>query len=327
VKPSGFRPAEVAALEAWAAARWFDLDWVPGLTQPVTTFNELDDPALFHAARAALAGPDAARRFAARYPFRVAPATDRRPYPHHFLRPRAVADLLRRGPGEWLPVAEWGYLTLLATLAQAGVLGALALLLPTALRAGRPVGPGSSRLLVYFGAIGLAYLAAELAAIQQLTLLLGHPVYAVSAVLALLLVSSGVGSVLSDRLRPAWGIRAVSLVAGLLGVAAVGLLPLVHGLDDAPTGLRIAGAALALVPLGVLMGLPFPLGLRALARENAARVSWAWAANSFASVVAAPLAALVALEVGSPMLFAVGAAGYLLAAAALRGWSPNASPG
>jgi hypothetical protein len=62
------------------------------------------------------------------------------------------------------------------------------------------------------------------------------------------------------------------------------------------------------------MGMPFPLGLRRLAADDTAGVAWAWAANGFASVVAAPLAVLIALELGSGAVFGVAAAAYAMAA-------------
>ncbi len=66
------------------------------------------------------------------------------------------------------------------------------------------------------------------------------------------------------------------------------------------------------------MGMPFPLGLRRLAGDDAGRVAWAWAANGFASVVAAPLAVLIALELGSEAVFGAAAAAYAVAALASR---------
>lgn len=317
VKPAGFSSHELTALRTWAEARWFDLDWMPDEEDEPGQFNEIDDPALKEAARAVAAGPEAARRFVANHPFRVAPTTDRRPYPDHFQRASGIPALLRRPAGEWLPVAEWGYLTLLATLVQATVIGGLCLLLPTVVRAGRLGGRRRVHLPAYFGLIGFAYLAVELAAIQQLTLLLGHPVLAVSTVLTVLLVASGLGSALSDRIAVHRSPGLVALPASLAAATAVGLLPLVQGLVGAPAPVRLLAVGLVLTPLGLAMGLPFPLGLRSLASGGGPRVAWAWAANAFASVVAAPLGALLALELGSPGLAALGAGAYLLASVTL----------
>jgi hypothetical protein len=65
--------------------------------------------------------------------------------------------------------------------------------------------------------------------------------------------------------------------------------------------------------------MPFPLGLRRLAAGSEGRVAWAWAANGFASVVAAPLAALIALEVGSGTLLAGAGTAYAVAGAVQLG--------
>ncbi len=82
--------------------------------------------------------------------------------------------------------------------------------------------------------------------------------------------------------------------------------------------MRAAVAVAVLAPPAFLMGTLFPAGLRRLASGDPALVAWAWAGNGFASVLGAPAAALIALEVGTPALFALAGAAYLLAAALLR---------
>ncbi len=316
VKPSGFGPADLARVSAWAEARRFDLDWHPGIRAPGARFNLVDEPTLFEAAREATAGRERAVRFATSYAFDVAPASDARPYFNHFLRGSSLTEFIGRDRGAWLPFAEWGYVALLATLVQSVVLAMLLMVAPVAFAAGAAVGQGSSRLVAYFAAIGFAYLLAEIAAIQQLTLLLGHPVYAVAAVLAAFLICSGVGSARSDRWAAARGRWVALALAGALVLYAALLLTAVHVLQAAPLTIRVFAAVLGLAPLAYLMGMPFPLGLRALAEGSRPRIAWAWASNGFASVVATPLAALLALEVGTRALFlaaafAYGAAGLL----------------
>ena len=206
----------------------------------------------------------------------------------------------------------------MATLGQGVVLALLLLALPAALARGPGRRP-RARVVLYFAAIGLGYLAAEIAAVQQLGLLLGHPVYAVAAALAAFLVCSGLGSVWSDRVRADRAWRAGAALLALLAVYAAILLGVVHRAQGAPLPARVAVALLALGPPALLMGLPFPLGLRALVGERTAVLAWAWAANGFASVIAAPLAALIALGAGSRVLFLFAAAAYGVAAlAALR---------
>ncbi len=317
VKPSGFRSEEVHDLMRWARERRFDLDWYPGIEAPSTGFNVLEEPVLYRAAAAVIGGEESMERFAAAYPFRVSPVDDARPYPHHFLRAGSLAAFFGSDRGSWLAFAEWGYVALIATLIQSVILAGLLMVLPVLVRARTTVTASWPRLVCYFLAIGFAYLAAEVAAIQQLNLLLGHPVYAVAAVLVAFLVFSGLGSAWSDGRPGQYGWVAGLMLAGMLGCSAALLLGLVHLLVSAPLLVRAVVALIVLAPLAFVMGLPFPLGLRSLGRGNTERVAWAWAANGFASVVATPLAALIALEVGSNLLFLVAATAY--AGAALLG--------
>ncbi|MFB3069661.1 MAG: SAM-dependent methyltransferase, partial [Gemmatimonadales bacterium] len=313
-KPSGFTEEEIDALTTWSHEHGFDVDWHTDLGRPIAEFHLLDEPVLFEAAAAATVSGNAAANFAAGYPFDVRPVSDARPYPHHFLRPSSVGTFLTSSRGTWLPFAEWGYIALVATLIQSIVLAASLTIVPVAVRARRAQSTFSLRLAGYFGAIGLAYLAAEIAAIQQLSLLLGHPVYAVAAVLAVFLICSGVGSLWSDRVAVHHGPAILGAAAFLLLIHATVLLRLAHLFQPFPLPIRALAGMIAVAPVAFLMGLPFPLGLRTLAQDDTIRTAWAWATNGFASVVAAPLAALIALEMGSPAVFLVAAICYSIAA-------------
>ena len=314
-KPEGFTPEEIETIGVWAHNRRFDVDWRPDLGQPVSTYNYLEEPTLFLAAAAAR-NADSLKSFVNSYLFTITPVSDGQPYPHRYLRLSSLWGLLTEDRGAWLPFAEWGPIALVATLAQSTLLALLLLILPAVLLGRRH---GNARLrsfIAYFLAIGFAYMAAEIAAIQQLSLLLGHPIYAVVVALAVFLICSGVGSTWSDRLSVdrAWVVNgALAFMLILIGSSMIGI---VHQLQPAPFIPRALAAAVSICPLAFAMGIPFPHGLRLLVGDSHIQVAWAWAANGFASVVAAPLAALIALERGSPelMLFAAlayGTAGVL----------------
>jgi hypothetical protein len=311
-------------LGAWAASRQVDLDWYPGAVDPAAQYHIPEDPTLVRAARAAVAHRDSARRFADSYPFAVAPASDSRPYPHRFLRAESLGRLMRGGATSWLPFAEWGYIALIATFAQSVVLAAVLIVVPVALRArarrerGDPLPP----LIAYFSAIGLGYMAAEIALIQQLTLLLGHPVYAVALVLAAILICSAAGSLWSDRLAPSRARLLGAVLAGAMMLLAGVLLGIVHLLQPAPLAVRGGVAIVLLAPVAAAMGVLFPLGLRGIAGSDSAGIAWAWAANGFASVVSVPLAALIAVEAGSRVLLLVAASAYVAAALFARPRAP-----
>ena len=112
-------------MRRFARLRSFDLAWLPGLEQSeANRFNVLPEPYLYDGARALL-GPRA-EEFAERYKFYIAPATDDRPYYFHFFKWATLPEVmaLRRVGGAGL--IEWGYLVLIATLAQAVALRWLA---------------------------------------------------------------------------------------------------------------------------------------------------------------------------------------------------------
>ncbi len=315
VRPGGFVANDLAQLRRFAASRLLDADWLAGPAPlGVPAFNRIARPVFREAALAAAAGPDSAARFAARYAFDVRPPTDDRPYFSHFLRLGLLGRLLALGAPSWLPFAEWGYVAVLATLVESAAVAAVLLVVPAAVLARRAPDMPLARLAVYFGAIGLGYLGVEMAFIQKLQLLLGHPVYAVTAALAALLVFSGLGSWWSARLGPArWPPAAAALVIGL----EVALAPLaVRGAQPAALPLRAALAVLLIAPPAVLMGMPFPAGVRALVGERPGALAWAWAANGFASVIAASLATLLAIEIGFRFVLACGALCYSIAALA-----------
>ncbi len=322
-KPAGFSGDEVTALGRWAARRLFDLDWPTGIQALGSEYNYLAEPTLFNAAVAAMSHSDSLARFVEAYPFDVAPVGDARPYPHHFIRTGSLGTLLSASRGSWLPFAEWGQIALVATLVQSAVFGGLLILLPAAWVGRKRRGAGWTKWTGYFAAIGLAYLTVEIAAIQQLALLLGHPIYAVAVVLTAFLICSGIGSRWSDRLAPSTGFRAALTLSAILLFLHLFLLRLVHWLQPTSLLVRILAATTLIAPAACLMGMPFPLGLRSQGGQQHGRVAWAWAANGFASVVAAPLAALLALELGSPSLFLVGSLGYLTAALLIPGKAPT----
>lgn len=324
VKPSGFSVEELQALSSFAESRRLDLDWYPGMdTTLLNPLHRLDEPVLTRAAAAAVQSVDAAREFARGYPFRVEPVGDARPYPHQFLNLKALKSLLGKETGSWIPFAEWGYLALAATLVQSTVIAGVLVLVPVAAQKRLRGRPPHAGLVAYFGLIGIAYLAAEIALIQQLQLMLGHPVYAVAAVFSGLLIFSGWGSLLSDRLEARLGAATSAAAALLLGFYSSSLLTVVHTLQGAALAARAAVGVALLLPVACAMGMAFPLGLRRLVRSQG-ELAWAWALNGFASVVGASLAALIGTELGSPALLAGAAGAYTLAGAVYHfGGSPR----
>ena len=81
-------------------------------------------------------------------------------------------------------------------------------------------------------------------------------------------------------------------------------------------GGRIAVASAALLPLGFVLGVPFPTGLAVLTRTAPAQVPWAIGANGFASVIGASAALPLAMLFGYRALVLLAFVVYVLAALA-----------
>jgi hypothetical protein len=166
--------------------------------------------------------------------------------------------------------------------------------------------------LFYFVAVGLAYILVEVTFIQRFVLFLGHPTYALTVVVFLMLLSSGAGSVASKKLiansQRVWLPLGIIVAALLFYVAALPLL-LDHLVGEV-FGVKLVISAVVLVPLGFVMGMPFPTGLRSLGEKS---IEWAWAMNAASSVLGSVLAIVLAIQFGLNFTLICGAAVYFLA--------------
>jgi hypothetical protein len=91
---------------------------------------------------------------------------------------------------------------------------------------------------------------------------------------------------------------------------------------------RIVLAVASLLPIGLSMGMPYPLGLRAVAHANPDGMPWVWAVNAAASVLGSVLAFALAMVVGFQIVLLAGAfcyVGALCCAETLRPRQPALS--
>ena len=72
-----------------------------------------------------------------------------------------------------------------------------------------------------------------------------------------------------------------------------------------------------LVPLGTLLGMPFPTGLRLASQEAPALIPWGWGVNGFFTVIGTVIALMVAMTWGFKVVLVVGGFSYVLAAVAV----------
>lgn len=326
-KKTPFTPEEIRRITEMGTARGFATIYAPGLPPP---------PSSIAAAYHELLTTGDFAGFLDRYQFDVSPPTDDRPFFFQMVRWRDVFRAPRYAAGqEFNQVAVTTLATLLLVV---GVLSLLVLLVPLALHSAAgsmaaaasapraehlPRGPA----LLYFGTLGIGFMLFEMPLLQMLVLFLGHPVYATSVVLFALLLASGGGSLLSQRLPLAWLRRYLLLSGAGAALAALWIALVVPSWLDAlatsSLGIRIAAVVLCLAPLGLLLGTLFPLGMRALAGAGIAPWMWAW--NGSASVLGSVVAVVLAMAIGfRGTLLAAGAmyATGLLVVAATAGRTP-----
>lgn len=266
------------------------------------------------------------RAFARDYAYNVAPVSDDAPFFFFTLKTEQLfGDKGLRTGIDWkvnLGVLVLGMVLLISVVAV------LAFLILPMLFGSAGLGLQRSVSLLYFVAVGLGFILVEIAFIQRFVLFLGHPTYALTVVIFLLLLSSGAGSLLSRRwLRdPARVWIPLLVLTAAVGIFVLALPSLLNALVGLPFVAKLAVSAVLLVPLGVAMGMPFPSGLRALAASGSASASgnaveWAWAMNAAASVLGSVLAMVIAIHWGLTVTLACGAAAYLLAIALVRALS------
>jgi hypothetical protein len=265
----------------------------------------------------ALASPDPAVAAAVDVDADISPPTDDRPF---FFQ---MADLgtIVSGAGfsrddSTRPVLV---LSLLAVIIFTLAIGFI--VVPLLVKTDASAHRGMVPFYVYFAGIGLGFLLIEIAQLQRLSIFLGHPTYALVVVLFSLLVSSGIGSLASERVlsrvhpRRSLGVLALLVAA----IAAIGVLTprVIEAMDSATTPARIATTVLLLVPIGFLMGMAFPIGMGAARDRSAEAKAFLWGINGAASVCASVFGVAIAVFFGISTSYWIGTLAYATSTTAL----------
>ncbi len=246
-----------------------------------------------------LAGKLTLAQYEAQSPRFVGPVMDDSPFYFAIERPFGMPSSIAEALIKWLFVPSLGLLAIFAVF-------------------GRPrqasVAPYAGS-LIYFAALGFGFITIELALLQNLILLVGHPIFTLSVLLFTLLAMGGIGSALSHRV-PMW--LACAGVAVIGGVEAIALPQLVPALLWLPLWARIAAAVVLIAPLGLVMGMPFPSGLRRSGTRSLPEPPFYWGLNGVMSVIGSIATVFVALMAGFQAAMLMGSACYVLAALASK---------
>jgi hypothetical protein len=304
MKKTPFHQAEIAHLQELCADRGFEILYVPGN-------RDEDSPFV------GFLTSSPSETFYRQVPFDVKPTTDDRPFFFEYYG--------------WQNLGYFrsGKFTLVVILLQALLLSVGLILLPLWLlqRAGLRT-HGRWHWLIYFACLGIGFIFIEVVLMQQLVLYLGHPTASISVVLFSLLSFSGLGSFISGRLRgdSRRYLRGVIPILGTMGLTYMVILPSL-ALATLAWNLpwRVALSVILLAPLGLVMGMPFPLGIRLVDSFNNKLIPWAWGVNGFASVLGSILSVIIAMTWGFSTVLLLAVLVYQVALVSILTLKPLSS--
>ena len=328
ISPAPWTTAAIDQVRRFSEERSFDVSYYPGIDVVAARagiYNDLPavdfttgevaggataQDAVADEAGAVLRGEGSASQDA----FNLAPITLDRPAYYSVLRLEQLPNILKRL--EIMPQPEVAQLVNLAVLVQAAVLAIVVLAVPILVPrvAGtRGVGrPPMLRPVVYFASLGLGFLFIEIFLIEKASLYLNDRTSAFAIVLTGMLVFSGLGSLLADRVRQTGIALSAAVTVGWCALALLFLEPFLLSTLNLPWAARALVLLALIAPVSVALGLPFPLGLARAGSAGGGLLPWAWALNGAFSVVATPLANLIAVQYGFDRVLLIAAVLYVV---------------
>lgn len=309
LKKSPFTGDEVAAYRRWADRLGFDVLYDP-YNQRSNAFNWMIRAS--HSEREELIE---------QYPYNVRAITDDNPFFFQYYRWRSLLQPMQSEGGVPINQLPLGLLVMLVSLFQILVLAGICIIAPLLPHSGRLRRiEHRGRVLVYFGALGLGFITVEITLLQKYAVFVGGPIYSMAVTLFAILVFSGLGSLMAKRIgrsiHRGLTLIIIALVGAILGEALF-VNYAVPRLMFLPHMMRCVVAVLALAPLAIMMGMPFPTGLRLTQRLGDAIVPWAWGVNAVTTTLGSIVCMLVSMQLGFTALLFMAAAIYIAGFAAL----------
>jgi spermidine synthase len=307
-KKSPYTSAEISRLEELATEFNIRLLYRPGSLEPG-----------YESLGTLLTTPDF-EGFVDSHPFLIGPPTDDQPFFFHLLRGRlAPGDIpgMDGDPFKFMLLWQEAILMMYMLVAVVTVLAAVFFFGPLLLldreRGGRPPARIALPLLMYFACLGYGFMMIEIPLMQNFILFLGYPAYALAVVLMALLFFSGIGSLISSGQvgAPRRALVRVLVAIVVLGIAYLYLVPIIiKALLGISIPLRILATIVMLAPIGLVLGMAYPLGITVLRGYSEQLVAWAWGLNGALSVVASVFAIFIGSRFGFSVAFLSGIAAY-----------------
>ncbi len=178
--------------------------------------------------------------------------------------------------------------------------------------AGKPEGRLPMLWLLYFFVSGISYMGVQIGLIGKTELFVGNPLYAVAVILAVFLISNGIGAYLQENKKVMRGLKTLILLSAVTviwGVFCVGLMN--RYMLSIPMVLKVLAVIVAVMPSGIVLGMFYPLGVATLVENGKEEtVPITYGASTLSSVLGSSLATTLLTNVGFSTIIIAGAIGY-----------------
>lgn len=310
---------EIWAIKDFCDERNFDTVYFPGIKEEEANTNHILEQSYYFQEIDQLVNSfkeNKLKDFYDTYFFNVSAVTDNQPYFFYTLKWRNIPKIIK-STGNWQALIEWGNLIIFATFLQGIIFSIIFIFLPLILKR-LPVSKRKIKIpfLLYFASLGLGYMLLEISFIQKFILYLTNPAYSTSIIIFSFLFFSGLGSFYSRRIEKNY-VNALKIIiftlCGLLIIYQF-ILPYVFNTTlQFSLLVRILITLGLIFPLGFLMGMPFPLGIRLVnsIEQGKELIPWLWATNSFCSIIASVSAVIIAIFFGFKVVAILAASIYL----------------
>jgi SAM-dependent methyltransferase len=310
VSRTPFSAENVALLEQIAADKQYQVLLSPGREAAAPVLQRI----------VASADEAALRDYTSSLPLDLTPPTDERPFFFNqlpMLHPwAAIAQGLRNQGSSGVLAGNTTATMTLVTLFLCSLLlvnrTIVYPLRPAIADVGRRLAIGGT---AYFGLIGAGFLSSEMGLLQRLSVFLGHPIYSLSIVLFSLILTAGIGSLVSDKFpldtRPRFVLWAL-LAASYLVALPAWLPGALHSFESAALVVRATLCVVVIAPAGFLMGFGFPTGMRFISAVDRRPTPWFWGINGAAGVLASSAAVALSMAFGIYATFVIAAICYAL---------------
>ncbi len=311
VAKSPFTDEQLAALEKTVADKQYTIAMLPNHPKPTGILGKLLDAKNL----------DELHKISDQQFFDVSPSTDMRPF---FFNQARLTDPIEVSKLALKPLNEGHFVAmgqakatfnLYLIILFSALVVALIIILPLAKTVKGKSGSFLAAGTLYFMLIGLGFMFMEISLLQALGVFLGHPIYGLSVVLFSLIISAGVGSLISEKFplnnlgkQLIW----CALTCGYGIGMSLTLNDIFYDFAEVDIATRVLISIAIMSPAGLLMGFGFPTGLRLTEKFDSRATSWFWGINGAAGVLGSSIAIACNIALGIDQTLIIAGVCYAL---------------